>query len=384
MSQNDVLKILVISDLHCRYKPFGQKVDTRLHSNILSKPSLKHPVEALKILAKEKKLTVDIILCPGDITDKSDDQGYLTGFNFLKEIRTELQAKHLVCTIGNHDIDSRGLFGNRYDEIPRSLDAVFPIEDPLLQEKFWSNHYCILRKENFAILVFNSSYSHTNKENADKSIIDDTILESIEKDLKKLDGQVEFKVALCHHHPAKHANISYRDDDVIDQGDALLRMLYKYDFQILIHGHKHDPRLSYFNSLPVLCAGSFSSYENVRELAADNVFHIVTLRKGSKDGTIATYNYGPHNGWQINGKYFPGYTGFGYQGNLGDLAKRCKEQFSTSGSQVIRYHDMLIAIPELQFLIPEDQQKLTSELRLHDLTFTPQFPDLPTFISKSK
>jgi predicted phosphodiesterase len=335
-------------------------------------------------MAKEIGLSVDMILCPGDITDKSDDQGYLTGFNFLKDLRLALGAKDLICTIGNHDVDSRALFGTRYDDIPRNLDLVFPLEDNNLQEKFWSNHFCIYKRDNIAILVFNSSYSHTNKENASKALIDDTILESIERELKKLDVQANFRIALCHHHPAKHANISYRDDDVIDKGDALLRLLYKFDFHLLVHGHKHDPRLSYFNSLPVLCAGSFSSHENVRELAADNVVHLITLKKGTKHGTIFTYNYGPNNGWQHNGKYFPRRTGFGYQGNLNALAKKCFDHLAGLGSQIVKFDEVVSAIPELQFLIPDDQLKINHELQTFGLTFEPQFPDLPTIISKLK
>lgn len=384
MENSDDLKILVISDLHCRYKPHGGKVETRLHSNILSKPRIKNPVEALKIMAKEASLYVDMVLCPGDITDKSDDQGYITGFNFLKELRLALGAKDLICTIGNHDVDSRALFSTRYDDIPKNLDNSFPLEDLTLQEQFWSKHYCIFKRDDIAVLVFNSAYSHTTRENASKSVIDDTVLEAIEKDLEKLDDQINFKIALCHHHPAKHANITYRDEDVIDKGDLFLRVLYKFNFQILIHGHKHDPRLSYFNSLPVFCAGSFSSHENVRELGADNVVHVVTLKRGTKHGTISTYKYGPNNGWQHNGNYFPSKTGFGQQGNLDAIAKKCFDYLAGAGSQIVKFHDLVKAVPEIEFLIPDDQLKFNHELNAIGLTLEPQFPDLPTIISKSK
>lgn len=380
------MDILVLSDLHCKYKTPGRSDNsTRLFSNALPLPRIKHPIEALKQIIEEDKITADIILCPGDIADKSDDQGYISGFKFLSEIKTHVKAKHLISTIGNHDVDSRQLFFTKFDDLPRNLNDTFPFDDQTLREKFWANNFCLFHKENIAVLVFNSSYSHSTKDNASKSIIEESTIEQMEDAIKKLPADVEYKIALCHHHPNKHHNIDYRDEDVIDKGDLLLSLLNKYEFQILIHGHKHDPRVNYFNSLPVLCAGSFSSLQNVRELAADNIFHIVTLTKNSRYGKIKSYTYGVSSGWHIkSGAYFPCFTGFGYQDSINTLADKCNSWFLKKNQDLISFADIILDIPDIEFLIPVDQEKLNTALKRHGLTFTPELPDLPKFICKEK
>lgn len=379
------LNVIILSDLHCRYKPNGQTPTTRLYSNLLPKPRIKHPIEALKLLIEKSEVSADLILCPGDITDQSDDQGYISGFNFLKEVKESLNAKSLVCTIGNHDVDSRGLFVTKFDDIPKNLANTFPFEDAALQDQFWAKNYCVYKKNNYAVIVFNSSYTHTNKENAGRSVIDESILEGIDNDLKKLGDSVDFKLALCHHHPSKHYNITYRDEDVIDKGDLLLNLLNKYNVQILVHGHKHDPRLTYFNSLPVLGSGSFSSYQNVREINADNVFHIINLKKNVRYGKITTYVYGPQYGWQIKpGRYFPCHTGFGYQSDIKSLASECETWFKKNGQELAYYEDLLRDVPNVAHLIPDDQVKLNFELELLGIALTPSLPDLPKHISKTQ
>src|SRR5262245_16592686 len=129
---NESFKIAVVSDLHCTHSGDPSKKDgkpranTFLLSDLLKRPINKHPVESLKQVVIEEGLTANILLCPGDITDQINQQGLVSGWQFLKEIKSSLSAEMMAITIGNHDVDSRNIYNRGAFDLIKKLDDFIP------------------------------------------------------------------------------------------------------------------------------------------------------------------------------------------------------------------------------------------------------------------
>ena len=160
-------------------------------------------------------------------------------------------------------------------------------------------------------------------------------MENIEENLRFYsDERFQYKIAITHHHPIKHANIGslYKDSDVIEKGDSLLKLIESNGFQIFIHGHKHIPRLVYYNSLPILSSGSFSSLMNLMETGNKNMFHLITLYPNNVNGKVLSYQFTNGLGWSNNFKSFdfPMHTGFGNRSSVNEIASQFAEYFRSS------------------------------------------------------
>lgn len=386
------LKIAVISDLHCRHSKSDKENNTFLFSDNMRSPIRQHPAQAFITKIKEQNITADIVLCPGDITNKTDPQGLITGWSFLEEIKDALSAKHLIASLGNHDVDSRRLFNN-YDSfnMPSRLKENFPFHNDKARDEFYSKKFCFIELDDTLIFNFNSVHSHTNGEDCLTSIVTDDILENIEERLKVLSKKkFQFKIALTHYHPLKHANMGslYKDSDVIEKGDSLINILESNDFQIFIHGHKHIPRLAYYNSLPILSSGSFSSLMNLMETGNKNMVHLLTLFSSSKNGLIRTFEFTNGLGWSdnYNSKVLPRITGFGNRRNIEDITESITKYFDSRQLDFIKFDELLLQMPELRFLIPSDFEKVRKDLIKKKLILYPEdiaVPDQLTKISQN-
>jgi len=353
------LKITIISDLHCCLSSEDEDYrTTNLYCDSPRKPSNHHPVESLLKLIKEKKLRSDILLCPGDLTNKASKEGFSSAWSYVHEINTALKSKLLAATLGNHDVDSKFKHSEDAFEIARSIKNSFPVNEEKHEKDFWKDSFCIIEKPKLDLLIFNSSYSHINSDNAKYCIIEPFILEKMEDKLKLLKRNKPYKIALCHHHPMKHSNLDYKDNDSIEQGDNFIRLLDKYGFQIIIHGHKHDPRLTYgINGFPVLASGSFSSLMNQRETGYRNIFHQLTLLPNLRKGLLESYEFSLTHGWFDKRAMFPKNTGFGCHDNLDDLANKCKDWLNSQDNKDSAYFkNLIIDIPEIKYLIPDHSE----------------------------
>lgn len=380
------LVIAVVSDLHCKHSQSEgpNEKATYLYSDLPKRPINKNPVEALKTMIARESLKTEILLCPGDISDKADTQGLISGWDYLGEIKKQLSAKVLIATTGNHDVNSRKLKDKTPFEALKDSINNYPVDDnDAMCKAFWAEGFCLYTVNNYAILVYNSSQYHTDKDEAGKSEIKAATIEKIEKVISEIPENIAFKVALCHHHPISHSNITYRDGDVIEKGDKFLEILSKNNFQIIIHGHKHEPKLRYENKLPVFCSGSFSSLMNLADTGARNLFHTIHLTPNQQKGIIKSWEYSPYNGWQLkNDTFFPCLTGFGNLTDIDLLAKSCADWFIKRGKELDHYKNLVDQFPDIQFLIPEDQIKLNNTLlKVYNIELSPALPGMPKIIS---
>lgn len=385
---SDSLVIAIISDLHCRSKSsdLNSAGTTRLYSDIARKPINHHPVSALIELIEENNIIADYVLCPGDITDKADNQGMMSGWSFLLDIQRAFKSKKLLTTLGNHDVKSRDFkpddirlkdpeITTPFDFV-KNVDRNYPFDENNINKSYWADHFAIVEDEDSAFFIFNSVYSHINSVTANKCVITQAILSEMENRLKKISSK-KYKIAMCHHHPIKHANKTYLDDDVMDKGDLFIDLLNNYGFDILIHGHKHDPRLTVINSFTVLASGSFSALANLADVGADNVFHIIKFSDSSKKGIIESYVYKPQKGWLLNpGSYFPSKTGFGLNIDITDLISKSVTWFNKTKKPFVYYSDFINQFPDFQYLNPKQQEKTQLIMQQeHNLEFVPKLSD---------
>ena len=387
------LRIAVISDLHCRDSQSGNKT-TYLSSDLLKTPIYRHPIEALKKKIIDLSLTCDYLICLGDITDKINQQGLISGWGYLNEIASTLKIKpdKIVVIPGNHDVDSQGITSySTFNHLIKSLNNVVPMNEIDLCNKFWGQHFIVKEFENLILLAYNSVHNHTNQSNALKTDIDPATLEALDNELSKYLDTLKPKVALCHHHPIKLSNfdIIYKDGDSIENGDKFLDLLNEKKFDLFIHGHKHIPHLEYRNSLPIFCSGSFSSLENISILSKRNTFHIIEIldkNDSSSKGLIDTYEFVLGRGWNKNTDskgFFPSKTGFGYLGDVMQLSKNINLWFQVRNKEILYYEEVLRNFDELNYLTPVQQQELEDNLfTIGEIKFIPSLNTEPLLITK--
>ena len=377
------MRICILSDLHCRYQSSsGTPSDSCLISNKARQPVLQHPVAAfLQAAEKDANIKFEILICPGDLGDKADDQGIMSGWAFLEEIKTKLGAEILIGIPGNHDIKSREEDGKAFDFI-KTFHEFFPTADSDLNNQFWEEGYCIVQHRRSLILLVNTVHDHVNNSISQKSNLSLKAIQNIPLQLDKMsESDFDYKICVMHHHPVKHSNISnWTDSDSVEKGDNLVAELQRRNFNIVIHGHKHQPRILEYNALPILAAGSFASVANLQNTGINLMFHIVELEEKSKMGKVLSWEYDVVSGWtQKLNKLFPPVIGFGASETAEQIAQRISEYFEANESTKHHlYDDVLKAVPQLQYAIPDKLIQVDGTLlKQFKIQTVPAFPLKP-------
>lgn len=365
------IKIAIISDLHChpkRQKDQG-KDDTYLLTDKLRNPANDHPVQSLLEVIKEKKLTADLTLCPGDFTDKANQQGFINGWAFSTEINRNLGSNEIIATVGNHDVDVYENNSNYSLDLAKGIKQGFPIDDDAQCDTFWSKGCAFIEKDDYRVLVINSSHFHHNKTTAKSGAIDDNLIDYVANYLKEVKDD-KIQIAMSHHHPINHARLKLGEDDKIVNADALLDILGEYKFDVFIHGHKHDPLLRYHNTsktnypLPIFSSGSFSSSSNLMFTSVRNFFHILEITKDTTSkGEVQTWTFFPHDGWKLNHdeSAFATYTGYGNKKSVDQIFEDIKDLLN--GQNFMDWEKVTNHIEDIKHLIPSDSQSLYEKLQ---------------------
>lgn len=369
------LKIAVISDLHCHNKSLNGNTQDSYFLTDTIVPDNQNPLIAFREFIKENKdegneLKVDVLIMPGDLTNKCDKEGFSKGWEITKEIGQLLNAKIIIPTIGNHDVDSRKIHSSDPFLLGKKISSDFPFQTVEMNEEFWKFGFIFLEDDDFRILVINSAHSHVTKEQAEHGFIDQKTLNLLEKRLEKLDeAKKKYNVAICHHHPIPHERHHLGTHDLIENGTELVDLLGRFDFQLVIHGHKHDPLVRYApggaNSPVVFSAGSFSAFKNLLLQGAYNTFHIVTLEHELKKdcanhGKIETWFFTPSKGWdsKVKNEYIEPKVGFGCRTAIRNLATEIQTWFMRGSKDNYEWKEFITHFEMIEYLLPSDKIKL--------------------------
>jgi predicted phosphodiesterase len=385
------IKIAVVSDLHCHH-PNNGLAETLLLSTAARKPILQHPVSALRELINKEGLSVDALLMPGDITNRVDSQGMNTGWAFICEIAECLKTKNVIPTLGNHDVASRDTKTDPF-ALAKGLLPDFPMAGQAGIE-FWANGFCFVEFDHLRVLVINSAATHTNATAAEHGYVSDQQLESIEKFLGTAQRK-RFNIAICHHHPLLHEDIGLGTSDVMENGSKLTSLLAKYRFDLIVHGHKHHPRLTYVEApqLAVFAAGSFAAaIHGGLATRTRNLFHTIELHEAAgppehRRGIIRTWQFQFAKGWtpaSIHAADFPHMTGFGSQLSVEAIAERIATAFGSTQLAVAKWGDVVAAVDDVNYIPPAAFRAVGEILRSRDIHLCPAAPDQPQLMGAIK
>jgi len=400
VSEGYEISIAIISDLHCHHsRKFDKEDSIRKESYLLTdlprNPPDAHPVQSLiEFINKDQNdlFKCNYLICPGDITHQVDIQGFLSGWEFIKEIGELLKVEDVIATLGNHDVDSRYSLSEDVFNIARSLEVRgFPFSNKELIRDFWSDGFCIYEGEFARVLVVNSVHFHTNEDQAVKGKFDKKQRESLRNKLELLNDE-KIQIALFHHPPIPQTENESKEGDYINEGDQLLNLLEDFKFDIALHGHKHEPRLRFTsggeNIFPIFSSGSFSIVNPNVVGGTYNTFHIIKLNKklGKRAcGQIITCEYLPNHGWRLansGDELFPTSTGFGFRGDISELVKKADQILTQGSRKTMKWDEMLNEINELNYLTKKESLSFREELRKINIITSPELPRIPDLVGR--
>lgn len=305
------LSIAIVSDLHCCA---SQDVPRKSFLVAGSKrtPIGQHLVQALLALIDKHSLTADVVICLGDLAHQVCSAGMIQAWDHLGEIQRKLKSPLLLPTIGNHDVDSRKVNGPDPFEIPKTIHPDFPCPESGDRDMFWNRgfyHAAIRNRASF--LVLNTVIKHHDPASAERGTFDNKFIGEMQKYLEAAypdrgNGSPPIRVSVMHHHPIIHSTAHFGSPDVLEFGDQLLDVLGDFGFQFVVHGHRHEPRITRHQSRNlaqlVFAAGSFSAQLSELASRTKNLFHHVELAsegaRSGMTGRIRTWEFTFGVGWE--------------------------------------------------------------------------------------
>lgn len=392
------MKIAVLSDLHIydATEAGGGVKPSYLDAANINLRNSTNPLASLHDLIAREGLEADYVVCPGDIADKASPSALQIGWSALHDLSKRLGAEELLVTNGNHDIDSR-FQASAFDAkgVLLSLAPYFPIDDLGDANFYWARNYVICERDGCRFLLINSAAYHGYSGRAGSpekepeythGRISSWTIDAIVKDLA---GRSVYPVniAVFHHHPIRHHGITYQDYSEMEGGGRLLEALTNATCGewILIHGHKHIPRLAYAGGGAeppfIFCAGSFSATLMGEIAQTKNQFYILDVdnKNGigglTLCGAISAWDWAPAVGWSpaIQSGGICARAGFGYRGSLQSLAQQVDAYMKASGHRILRRAEMSASkftaeVPGLLYVLPADFKKLDLALEKMEIT----------------
>jgi len=191
-----------------------------------------------------------------------------------------------------------------------------------------------------------------------------------------------------------HEDAGTGTEDVMTNGSQLTELLSEHCFHLIVHGHKHYPKLSYapgVGKLPVLASGSFSAgMKSGLASRTRNVFHIVELElpvnKGQRSrGRILTWQFRNWKGWQPStwdAADFPHKTGFGGSVDLASIVNCIDDEYCAASRPILDWEQILRRVPDVQYLIPSEFDKVGRMLIDRGYKLRPSPPDVPDYLGK--
>jgi hypothetical protein len=373
-----VLNIAVISDLHAY-------VDAKNSNNSclqFGTPAIeiRNPLVNLIGHVKRERLTADILVCAGDICNQADLQGFTSAWAKLQELNSALGSQHLVATCGNHDLNSRYLEERGEIDDPDPKGALlcqipgFPFDDPAVNNQYWAQNFAFVDlAPDCCAVVLNTSAYHglKDKEEIEHGRISGRTIASILGELEKYKNKQMF-ILVCHHHLTAMTKLAGKTDyQYVHNGSELLEKLEKVTRKswLVIHGHRHHPRLIYGQATTSCAPIIFgSSSLGARITGVPNQFHFIELQQSNQSdhssivGTVKTWSWTETTEWIQAGRQnigMPTVCGFGFKGQVGCLAKILSELV---GSTYITWSEALEKLPSLKYLTPDHLEQLEDEL----------------------
>jgi hypothetical protein len=377
----NVLRVAVLSDLHAydgSVAEFKKRPPSHWDINRPDNSPLLNPIVGLRHLispdpgSAQQPLTADITLCPGDMTNKAHTGALDQAWATLQQFGRALQSRLVLAAPGNHDHDSRSIYC-KYD--PRnslqSLIPPFPTSDDAQNDRFWSRHWICVKEQAWRVILLNTSAYEGIHDEFKHGRVSDRTLADISGELR---DRRDLNLLVCHHHPQAHDVVGGLGDySSMQGGTSLLETLESAEGRTaVIHGHRHHPRLFYAQggagSPLVFSAGSLCArLDGVLGTTARNQFYIIEFHLDLFEtygcvGRFQAWDWHYGQGWHpaATSDEVPDVGGFGFRNDPAitatELARDLSEPINT-WLEILQLH------PELQYMLPVDIKRLSSELQ---------------------
>lgn len=376
--------IAIISDPHVFDGVSGDDCPSFIATKDDQANPRQNPFAGLRNLIADQHLKCDYLFCGGDLGDRATPDAQQYAWQSINQIGGLLQVKEVFGAAGNHDVDSRFAY-NQYDAKGQilSLEPKFPTSRESNWLEYWARNFTIVDLDEARLLLLNSSAFHGYHKSGETpeyihGRVSDRTLDAI---AQRLSGarKRSINILFCHHHPIKNDAVKNADYSHMDNGDRLVNLVQDLGVGpwMLLHGHKHAPRLYYApgdSSAPtVFSAGSFAA-KPFRE-TSDPIkpeFYIITIQNLPENssstvrGRIEVWQWSYGIGWG-KGKQGIGLgnsAGFGARLDTSEFASeigtRLKQMHSGTS---LKWSDFTDEFPKLQHLIPSDLKRVIDQLR---------------------
>ena len=319
------IRIALISDVHAG--PLARTTDL----DPTSEPKIRDVgyLASFSKMLRDRKIEADYLVLAGDLTSAAAVSEFNAAYASIDNIRKWLNVtkRKTIVVPGNHDVNWDVLkIGTNADKdtwkraryVPMTGDATRKLPRITAGAKgslVDPPYFCHWSDGRTIIFGYNSAWHDGPDGKPHHGMFDTDHKPAIESELAKLGAPDDrLRMFVVHHHPLQYSDpVPHKPDfSAMTNANALLALLNRHRFDVMIHGHKHVPNMNFLTMnqvwpLVVVGAGSFSA-----ELPNDwgglvsNQFHLLTVvdratGTGSVRGTVKSWAYLAGHGWVPSG-----------------------------------------------------------------------------------
>lgn len=249
-----------------------------------------------------------ILALSGDFTEKATQKEFEESLFFLEKLgKAELLDREIgkgdiFIIPGNHDViydkatpkERFREYLSFYNEFYKDNRDKIELDEVLKLTQIHQLH----KGDSKIIIAEINCCMYVEKDTIDQSRGQVSIeaIEKLDRELTALKGKPEFndyiKIAIIHHHVIllpSHIEPG-RGVDSVENARYLLEILSKFDFHLILHGHKHYPQIFSYDPLPlwvknenkipqlVISGGSCGSRELPTGKSACNTYSLITIK----------------------------------------------------------------------------------------------------------
>jgi predicted phosphodiesterase len=333
------MAIAIVSDLHVGDGARSRDLDPNDDGSGIRDEKY---IEQFAKFCQTQGIKANALVIPGDITNHATPDEFQLASEKLNAIALALEVPtdRILFVPGNHDVDWDVMkipdkSGTRRKQRYQPLVQANCLFHHRLSESKTGNiteepYFCLWQYDDLLVLGQNSASHDAPDSKPHHGLVPQASINAIDLELaahpQKRD---QLRLAIVHHHPLQYSDPVPNEPDfsAMTNSEALLKVLAKHGFDLLIHGHKHKPNfnchmVNSYHSLPILGAGSFSYRLDPRWSGlVNNQFHRIEIHGRDDDtsrilGEVQSYSYLCGHGWlksaSANGIehsiFFGGYT----------------------------------------------------------------------------
>lgn len=370
------MKILVLSDIHAMSKQLYDKngyfgaagssfyAETRdkIENRILAIPDILN-----KYIGK-----IDTVIVLGDLAHQAKQLPMVRIWDDIHFAAKKLQVKDIVGIVGNHDIFSRAESIEEAEDLRgylKTIEPRFPTANERVVDQYFSEGVASYELDDCLIIILNTCDLHgigkgeeAVKKLYEKGNISDHMIGIVKR--KLTETKLTHAVIAMHHHPRKLESVGDNDDDVMEKGEKLLKVIEDSDKNVLLlHGHKHlvcVSKASNNKKSPIIFSSASLAAEAYPGQAKfySNQFHLIDYDLSNKEypkGKIYSWDWADP-GWEPSRRpHMPYEKPFGMEV---DFSKIHNEIISLPRKNIYEHTELINQIPSLEGCSKNDIEEI--------------------------